>query len=66
MSTGTAAQAGKPITIQLSSGGIQANFDSVKLKGSSPPSVPEPSTFIMLGAGLLPVFGMVRRRYLKR
>jgi len=28
--------------------------------------IPEPSTFMMLGAGLLPVIGVIRRRYLNR
>ena len=28
--------------------------------------VPEPSTFTMMGAGLLPVIGVIRRRYLHR
>ena len=28
--------------------------------------VPEPSTFVILGAGLLPVIGTIRRRYSNR
>jgi hypothetical protein len=28
--------------------------------------IPEPSTFMMLGAGLLPVLGVTRRRYVNR
>ena len=29
-------------------------------------AIPEPSTFMMLGAGLLPVIGVIRRRHLNR
>ena len=50
--TGTSADAGDPITIQLSSGGDQGDFDEVVLSDNLP-ATPEPSTLILFGTGLL-------------
>lgn len=58
--TGLAADAGDPITIQLSSTGQQGDFDNVRLSctgscGSSGPvsTVPEPSEIVLLGPMLI-------------
>ena len=50
--TGTAADAGDPITIQLNSSGDQGDFDEVVLSDNLP-ATPEPSTLILFGTGLL-------------
>lgn len=55
--TGLAADAGDPITIQLSSSGQQGDFDNVRLSctgscGSSS-TVPEPSEIVLLGPMLI-------------
>jgi hypothetical protein len=44
---------------------INLDFSDIKVTVNST-VVPEPSTFMMLGAGLLPVIGVIRRRYLNR
>jgi hypothetical protein len=46
---GTSADAGKTITIQLSANGIQGDWDNVRLDAVAP----EPTTFLLLGAGLI-------------
>jgi len=60
---GTIADAGKPIKILLSSGGIQSNWDAVALDVEPPvvsSTVPEPGTSLLVGLGLV-VAGVVTR-----
>ncbi|HLH18953.1 MAG TPA: PEP-CTERM sorting domain-containing protein [Bryobacteraceae bacterium] len=57
--TSTPAQAGDTITIQLSSSGIQANFDSVQLVATP---VPEPGFFALAGIGVAGLWACARRR----
>jgi hypothetical protein len=59
---GTIADAGKPIEILLTSGGIQANWDNVALDVEAPvvQGVPEPATTLLVGLGLV-VAGVVTR-----
>jgi len=62
--TGTAANAGDPITIQLKAPGAvpghsQGNFDSVKLTTTV---IPEPGTLGLLGTGLIGLAGLARRK----
>jgi len=45
--------------------GSSSGFDNVASLNITTVT-PEPSTFMMLGAGLLPVIGVIRRRYLNR
>jgi len=63
---GTLADAGKPIKIQLSSGGLQSNWDAVTLDAEAPISstVPEPGTSLLVGLGLAVagVVGRIRKR----
>ena len=56
--TGLSTDAGKPITIELLSGGAQANFDNVSLSDNS---VPEPAMTWIVG-GCLMGLGAFRRR----
>jgi hypothetical protein len=58
---GRAEDAGLPITIFLDSASFQGNFDNVRLSDSTDiAAVPEPTTFALLGAGLVAVWA--RRR----
>ena len=53
---GDSTTVGDNITIQLKSGGVQGNFDSVTLT-----TVPEPGTLLLFGSGLL-LFGIIAYR----
>ena len=54
--TGTTADAGQAIVIELQSSGAQAGFDNVRLD-----AVPEPASFLLIGPALL-FLGLRRRR----
>jgi hypothetical protein len=60
--TASAADAGKNLTIFLTSNGVQGDFDNVRLNDSLG-GVPEPATFSFLGLGLVAL--AVRRRSLR-
>jgi hypothetical protein len=55
--TGTAADVGQFITIELRSSGPQANFDNVRLDGS----VPEPASFLLIAPALLALGWRIKR-----
>lgn len=59
--TGFSANAGAPITILLSSPGVQADWDNVKLSYT----VPEPATssLAFFTVGIAGVLGMLRRKF---
>lgn len=57
--TGTAANVGNDITIQLIPTGTQANFDNVRLTESP---IPEPSSMLLLGSGVLILVQGFRRK----
>ena len=59
---GTSANAGEMITIQLVSLGRQGNFDNVRLTAS--PTVPEPSSMLLLGSSVLGLAQVLRRKRL--
>lgn len=65
--TGLAADAGDPITIELSSSGQQGDFDNVRLSCTGPcgagSTVPEPSAIALLGPALI---GIGVRQYRRR
>ena len=58
--TATAADAGLPLTILLTSTGGQGDWDDVRLDGSN--GVPEPTSMMLLASGLLTVGYRFRRR----
>jgi len=63
--TGTVADAGSPITIQLLSSGIEGNFDNVRLTDTAAISnAPEPTAFSLFGLGLVGAGWLFRRRIL--
>jgi hypothetical protein len=59
--TGTEADAGAPITIELSANGQQGNFDNVKLSDSDPVA-PEPAFGGLVAACLIGLVGCRRRQ----
>ena len=65
MFTGTQAEAGDPITIELITSGTQANFDDVRVSDNLSAAVPEPSSLPLFVIGLLGTLGigpLLRRR----
>jgi len=60
--TGLAVDAGESIAIGLVRNGGQSNFDNVRLNEDTASAVPEPSTLLLLGAGLVP-FGLIKRKF---
>jgi len=59
--TGLAADIGQAITIQLSSPGIQGEFDNVRLSDNAGP-VPEPATSALIGLGAIALGFFARRK----
>ena len=53
----TAADAGKTITIELKTSGLEGNFDNVRLDAA-----PEPTTFLLLGSAVVALASFRRRR----
>jgi len=63
---GTALEVGDSITIQLSTTGLETegNFDGVSLTSSAGPPIPEPSSMLLLGSGVLGLAQVLRRKLL--
>jgi hypothetical protein len=60
--TGTSADAGLPITIELRSSGPQANFDNVRLDGTlGETGVPEPASLLLIAPALLALGLRIKR-----
>ena len=60
--TGLVADVGSAITIRLSSSGVQAGWDDVRLSDSTGASlVPDPATSLLLGSGLI-LLGIITRK----
>jgi len=59
--TGTDANEGEPILIRLIAGGIQGNFDNVRL---TEVPIPEPSSMLLLASGVLGLAQVLRRKLL--
>jgi len=59
--TATGGDVINEVTIS-SVGGFQSLSESISISGVT--VIPEPSSMLLLGAGLLPVIGVIRRRYL--
>ena len=53
--TGTLAEVGDPITIELLTSGAQGNFDNVRWSDNLRATVPEPPSLLLLGIGLVPL-----------
>ena len=62
--TGSAADAGQPITIELTAFGGQADFDNVQLSDNSPEqfATPEPASLVLLGSAFAGFAFWYRRR----
>jgi hypothetical protein len=56
--TGTAANMGDTITIQLNASGVQETFDDVRLTEEP---APEPSSMLLLASGVLGLAQVIRR-----
>jgi hapalindole biogenesis HpiC1 cyclase-like protein/PEP-CTERM motif-containing protein len=60
---GTIADAGQTISIELKAGGVEGNFDNVRLSSSAIlASVPEPASFGMMALGIAGVASLLLRR----
>jgi hypothetical protein len=58
--TGTAADAGDSITVQLNASGAQGDFDNVRLTDNLN-SVPEPGFGVILGLGFVALIATIKR-----
>jgi hypothetical protein len=60
--TGTAAESGKSITIELLSSGMQGEFDNVRLSDNLSSAAPEPAGVTLLGMGLAGLLVFAKRK----